>query len=145
MTNIGVDEKDYTVRIIELQVRASSKRQALEFALSDINAVYEEGTLEVVIKEDDVFLDTDEKEVAEFLFDTVPLEDLREHFSLDFTSEDTIDEWISKEEQAGRYHILVDTDKTELVNEVQADDSGSRFQYFQVPDTKEGLIFIAIA
>lgn len=145
MANIGVDEKIYKVRIIELEVTASSKQQALEFALNDINAVYEEGTLEVEIHEDGELTGNGEPEVVQFLFDTVPLEDFREHFNADFTDEDTLDTWIAKEEQDGKYHILASTDRMELISNVQVDDSGSRFEYFQVPNTKEGLVYIAIA
>lgn len=145
MANIGVDEKIYKVRIIEMEVTASSKKQAVEFALSDINATYEEGTLEVEIHEDGELIGNGEPEDVQFLFDTVPLEDFREHFNADFTIEDTLETWIAKEEQAGTYHILADTDRMRLISDIQADDSGSRFEYFQVPDAYEGLVYIAIA
>lgn len=145
MANFGVDEKDYTVKIIEIEVRATSKAQALEFALSDINAMQEEGTLDVEISEDGVL--TAGREKSRHLFDTVSFEDLNENYDFNLHEGADLDAFIRKEEQEGHYHILYSTDKEELIKQVQSEEMEleKRFNLYQVSDNPSNLVFFAIS
>lgn len=141
----GTEEKEYTVQINPLKVRATSKKQALEFALRDILKTKEEGTLEVKIAEDSIAADAVEAESSAFLFNELSLEDFRDSYGLRITKEDTIEEWVLKEDLAGFFYILASTDKEELIAGLKKEDPSTGFDFFKVSDTKEGSIYVALS